>query len=80
MRRSIMLWMVLSLATLVLLVAPPAEAQKKPILVGYPAILSGGGALFGQPSMVGGKMAVKDINEKGGVLGRPIELLVRDCK
>ena len=25
-------------------------------------------------------MAVKDINEKGGVLGRPLELLVRDCK
>jgi len=42
--------------------------------------LTGGGALFGQPSKVGAEMAVKEINEKGGVLGRPIELLIRDCK
>ena len=42
--------------------------------------LTGGGALFGQPSKVGAEMFVKEINEKGGVLGRPIELLVRDCK
>jgi branched-chain amino acid transport system substrate-binding protein len=57
-----------------------ADAQKNPILVGYPAILSGGGALFGQPSMVGGQLAEKDINDKGGVLGRSIKLIVRDCK
>jgi branched-chain amino acid transport system substrate-binding protein len=43
-------------------------------------ILSGGGALFGQPSMVGAQFAVKEINEKGGVLGRPLELVIRDCK
>jgi len=80
MRRSLTLWMVLSFVTIAFLLPQTANAQKKPILVGYPAILSGGGALFGQPSMVGGQMAVKDINEKGGVLGRPIELLIRDCK
>jgi len=57
-----------------------ADAQKKPILVGFPMILSGGGALFGQPAKVGAEMAVKEINEKGGLLGQPIELLVRDCK
>ncbi|MDP3038537.1 MAG: ABC transporter substrate-binding protein, partial [Deltaproteobacteria bacterium] len=80
MRRSPIFWMVLSFVTIAFLIPQTANAQKKPILVGYPAILSGGGALFGQPSMVGGQMAVKDINEKGGVLGRPIELLTRDCK
>jgi branched-chain amino acid transport system substrate-binding protein len=42
--------------------------------------LTGGGALFGQPAKVGAEMYVKELNEKGGVLGRPIELLIRDCK
>jgi branched-chain amino acid transport system substrate-binding protein len=43
-------------------------------------ILSGGGALFGVPSAKGAEMAVKEINEKGGVLGRPLKLVVRDAK
>jgi branched-chain amino acid transport system substrate-binding protein len=80
MRRSFMIWMVLSLATLAFLFPQAANAQKEPILVGFPMFLTGGGALFGQPSKVGAEMFVKEINEKGGVLGRPIELLVRDCK
>ena len=79
MRRFLTLWMVVGLITLVFLV-PPAGAQKKPILIGYPAILSGGGALNGRPVMVGGQLAEKEINEKGGILGRPFKLLVRDCK
>ena len=80
MRRSFMIWMVFSLATLAFLFPQAANAQKEPILVGFPMFLTGGGALFGQPSKVGAEMFVKEINEKGGVLGRPIELLVRDCK
>jgi len=80
MRRSLKLWIVLSLITVAFLFPQPAGAQKKPILVGFPMILSGGGALFGQPSMVGAQFAVKEINEKGGVLGRPLELVIRDCK
>ncbi len=64
-----------------LLVAPlTAHAQGKPIKVGFPMILSGGGALFGEPAMRGAQMYVEEINAKGGVLGRPIELLVRDTK
>ena len=80
MRRSLIACIVLSLITFVFLFPPAADAQKKPILVGFPMFLTGGGALFGQPSKVGAEMFVKEINEKGGVLGSPIELLVRDCK
>ena len=80
MRKSLMVWMVVGLITLVFLGPQPAGAQKKPILVGFPMILSGGGALFGEPAKVGAEMAVKEYNAKGGVLGRPLELLVRDCK
>jgi len=80
MRRSWMLWTVVCLATLAFFFPPAADAKKKPILVGFPMFLTGGGALFGQPAKVGAEMAVKEINEKGGILGRPIELLIRDCK
>jgi len=80
MKRTSLVVMVIFLASLVFFFPQAADAQKKPILVGFPMILSGGGALFGQPAKVGAEMAVKEINEKGGVLGRPLELLVRDCK
>ena len=56
-----------------------AHAQK-PIRIGYPVILSGPGALIGEPSLKGAQMFVEEINGKGGVLGRKIELVVRDTK
>lgn len=58
----------------------PAQAAQKPILIGFPMILSGGGALFGKPAVQGAEMAVQEYNEKGGLLGRPLKLIVRDCK
>jgi len=61
------------------LIAGAAQAQK-PIRIGYPVILSGPGALIGEPSMKGAQMFVEEINAKGGVLGRKIELVVRDTK
>ena len=61
------------------LVAGAAQAQK-PIRIGYPVILSGPGALIGEPSMKGAQMFVEEINAKGGVLGRKIELVIRDTK
>ena len=59
--------------------ALPAAAQKA-IRVGYPVILSGPGALIGEPSLKGAQMYVEEINAKGGVLGRKLELVVRDTK
>ena len=60
-------------------IAESAQAQK-PIRIGYPVILSGPGALFGEPSLKGAQMFVEEINAKGGVLGRKIELVIRDTK
>jgi branched-chain amino acid transport system substrate-binding protein len=71
---------ILTMLLAVSLAAPlDAEAQK-PIKVGYPMILSGPGALFGEPSLKGAQMYVEEINAKGGVLGRKFELLPRDTK
>jgi branched-chain amino acid transport system substrate-binding protein len=61
------------------LMVGPAHAQK-PIRIGYPVILSGPGALIGEPSLKGAQMFVEEINAKGGVLGRKIELVIRDTK
>jgi branched-chain amino acid transport system substrate-binding protein len=63
------------------LLAMPLDAwAQKPIKVGFPMILSGPGALFGDPALKGAQMFVEEINAKGGVLGRKIELLARDTK
>ena len=59
--------------------ALPAAAQKA-IKIGYPVILSGPGALIGEPSLKGAQMYVDEVNAKGGVLGRKLELVVRDTK
>jgi branched-chain amino acid transport system substrate-binding protein len=77
MRRFWILCTVVALAGMIFSV--PAMAAGEPIVIGFPMILSGGGALFGQPSAKGAEMAVKEYNDKGGVLERPLKLIVRDC-
>lgn len=67
------------LAACVTIIAGSAQAQK-PIRVGYPVILSGPGALIGEPSLKGAQMFVEEINARGGILGRKIELVIRDTK
>jgi branched-chain amino acid transport system substrate-binding protein len=62
------------------LAAPIAADAQKPIKVGFPMILSGPGALFGEPALKGAKMFEEEINAKGGVLGRKIQLVERDTK
>jgi hypothetical protein len=50
------------------------------IKIGFPIPLSGFAAVYGTPILKGAEMAVQEINAKGGVLGRQVELLVRDSK
>ena len=71
---------VLILALAAALVVPPASEAQKPIKVGMPMPLSGPPALFGDPATKGAQMFVDEINAKGGVLGRKLELLTRDSK
>lgn len=49
-----------------------------PIKIGFPADLSSTYAYYDVPMKEGAQMAVDEINEKGGVLGRPLELSVVD--
>ncbi|HYM73617.1 MAG TPA: ABC transporter substrate-binding protein [Stellaceae bacterium] len=59
---------------------PVAALAADSIKIGFPIPLSGPTAVYGKPVLAGAEMAVKEINEKGGVLGRKIELLSRDSK
>ncbi len=65
---------------LVLLAVGPLAAQSNPVRVGLIAPLSGGSADFGNSMRLGAELAAKEINEAGGFLGRPIELVIRDDK
>src|SRR5215510_7791868 len=64
-------------AACALLLALPATAQEK-IKLGLVAAMSGQSAKSGEAIVRGLTIAADEINAKGGVLGRQIELLVRD--
>jgi branched-chain amino acid transport system substrate-binding protein len=51
-----------------------------PIKIGYPANLTGIQASLDGPMLNGAKLAASEINAAGGVLGRPLELVVYDSK
>lgn len=55
-------------------------AQDGPIKIGMYADLSAGTAQWGTDAEKGAKLRVKEINEKGGIMGRQVELIIYDCK
>src|SRR5689334_16492216 len=75
-----MLLRVLTMLLALALAAPMTASAQKPIKVGVPLPLSGPPALFGDPASKGAQMYVDEVNAKGGVLGRKIELIIRDSK
>jgi branched-chain amino acid transport system substrate-binding protein len=58
-----------------LLAAPSAQAQGKPIRIGVPTAMQ---LQVGRDTQDAVKMAIDDINAKGGVLGRKLEMVVAD--
>jgi branched-chain amino acid transport system substrate-binding protein len=60
---------------LLFLPEPPASAQIK---IGAVSCISGALSTFGVSSIRGARMAIDEINAKGGLLGQPIDLIVDD--
>lgn len=56
------------------LAAKPGEK----LLIGGVTAFSGPSATFGEGARMGADLAAKEINARGGVLGRPIEMVYRD--
>ena len=58
----------------------PRRRAGEPIKIGSPYNLTGGYASIDNPAANGSRLAVKEINEAGGVLGRPLEIIIEDGK
>ena len=70
----------LSIVALAALVAPGSAQPAGPIKIAFLASLSGPFTIWGVQVRDGMKMAIAEVNEKGGVLGRTLELIERDDK
>ena len=70
----------LAVLAMVLAVSGAAYAAEGPIKIGYLAALTGDYAQYGITEVNMAKMVVSETNAAGGVLGRPIELVVYDTK
>ena len=71
---------VLPLLVVVTLLASawPRAFGADPVLIGVSAPLTGDNAGNGQESMNGAKLAAKQINASGGILGRPVQIVEGD--
>src|SRR4029077_2188566 len=67
-------------AVLATTIAKPAIAAKEPIQVGYLPALTGPSSSTGIGINRGLQLAVKEINDAGGIDGRQIELITRDTQ
>jgi len=75
MRRQFLLAGALALATCV---AVPAAQAEPPIKIGHSMALTGGLAAGGKAAQIALEMWVHDVNAKGGLLGRKVELITYD--
>ncbi len=66
------------LAVLVASIGPGISLAASPIKIGLITDLTGMAYLLAKDNVDGAKLAVEEINKAGGVLGRPLELIVRD--
>ena len=71
---------VLSIALFIVLALSSVALAAAPIKIGYLANLTGDAATWGVHEKNGAILAVEEINKKGGVLGRPLQLVVYDVK
>lgn len=72
----------LALGLLGACLAASVQAQPKldPVRVGLILPLTGGSSDMGNSARIGAQLAVDEVNEVGGYLGRPFELVTRDDK
>jgi branched-chain amino acid transport system substrate-binding protein len=68
----------ISIALCLAAVGVAADPKKAPIQIGAIHNLTGALGSIGGPSLAGAMLAIKQLNEHGGLLGRPVELVAHD--
>ena len=77
--KKLMIFTLIAMVSGFFIVGPNYAAE--PIKFGFLHSLSGGvGQVYGIPDQEAVKIAVEEINKAGGILGRPLEMIVRDDK
>ncbi|MES2216008.1 MAG: ABC transporter substrate-binding protein [Patescibacteria group bacterium] len=82
--KKIIIWIVVVVVAIWAIVAITQNSSKnsivtgKPIKIGAILMLTGVGANYGEHSLNGANLAIEEINSKGGVLGRKIEIVAED--
>lgn len=56
----------------------PAIAQNAPLKIGCVTTLSGAASILGKPQQMGMELFARKVNAAGGILGRKVEIVVRD--
>jgi len=60
--------------------ATAASSAGAPIIIGYPTDLKGNMAPFDGPALAAAQLQIKKINAKGGVAGRPLQIITCDTQ
>ena len=71
-------WSLFALFLGVSTVAVPAARAADPIKIGFGMALTGGLAVNGKPALLATQIWAEDVNAKGGLLGRKVELVFYD--
>jgi branched-chain amino acid transport system substrate-binding protein len=79
-RVTLLSLLILALLASACAAGPSAQQAGAPIKIGAIYNLTGGMASLDVPSANGAKLAVKEINDAGGILGRKVELVMYDGK
>jgi len=77
MKKKVLMLVVIGL---VFVWSPLFAAEKEPIKIGIPEKVTGPFASDGKKAIEGATMAVEEINTNGGLLGRPVEMIVFDIE
>jgi branched-chain amino acid transport system substrate-binding protein len=72
--------MALAVVMLIVAVLPAGAQTAQPIRVGFSSAMSGPSAITGEGVMWGATMAVDEVNAKGGIMGRKVEVYFGDNK
>ncbi len=74
------IWIIIAIVIIVVVVGTTKQGTDSPLKIGAAFALTGDAAPWGEESLRSAQLAVDEINEKGGVNGKKIELVTEDMK